>query len=221
VTLAPEVAGADALLAALAERGVVAALGHTRASAEEIDASVARGLRHVTHLWNAMGPLHHREPGVPGAVLGDDRLSADLICDGHHVHPSVVRTTARALGERMMLITDRVAQPERGAVASALGDASPDGEEGPWRRADGTLVGSSLGLDGAVRNLVRFAEVGLAAAVAACTSRPAALRGVEAERGTLRVGARAAFAALDADGRVIETWLDGAPAWAADRDAAH
>ncbi len=216
VTLAPEVAGADALLDALADRGVVAALGHTRATTEVIDAAVARGLRHVTHLWNAMGPLHHREPGVPGAVLADDRLTADLICDGHHVHPSVVRTTARALGERLLLITDRVALPERGAVASALGEAAREGEEGPWRRADGTLVGSALGLDGAVRNLRRFADVDLAEAVAACTLRPATLLGVENERGTLRVGARADFACLDETGGVAETWVAGAPVWRAD-----
>ena len=216
VTLAPEVAGADALLAALVDRDVVAALGHTRASAQEIDAAVARGLRHVTHLWNAMGPLHHREPGVPGAVLANDRLSADLICDGHHVHPAVVRTTARTLGERLMLITDRVERPTQGAVASALGEAEPDGVDGPWRRADGTLVGSSLGLDGAVRNLRRFAEASLVEAIAACTSRPARLLGLEAERGTLRVGARADFACLDETGRVMETWLGGSPVFHAD-----
>ena len=215
VTLAPEAPGADALLDALDARDVVAALGHTRASAERIDAAVARGLRHVTHLWNAMGPVHHRAPGVAGAVLADDRLSCDLICDGHHVHPDIVRTTARALGERLLLITDRVALPEEAGADSALGAATagPDGDA--WRRADGTLVGSQLGLDGAVRNARRFAGLGLCEAVAACTLRPARLLGVEAERGTLRPGARADLAVLDAGGGVVETWRDGVPAWSA------
>jgi N-acetylglucosamine-6-phosphate deacetylase len=217
VTLAPEVAGADALLEALATRGVVAALGHTRASPERIAGAVARGLRHVTHLWNAMGPLHHRAPGVAGTALADDRLSCDLICDGHHVHPAIVRATARALGERMLLITDRVSVPEEGA-ASALGAALPGPDGGPWRRADGTLVGSQLGLDAAVRNARRFAGIDLAEAVAACTLRPARLLGVESERGTLRPGARADLALLDRDGRVMETWVEGAPVWRAGPD---
>jgi N-acetylglucosamine-6-phosphate deacetylase len=210
VTLAPEAPGADRLLEALARRDVVAALGHTRATAEQIEAAVARGLRHVTHLWNAMGPVHHREPGVAGTALADDRLSCDLICDGHHVHPAIVRTTARALGDRLMLITDRVAL-EAGGAGTALGEASAGPDGAPWRRADGTLVGSQLGLDGAVRNARRFAGLGPCEAVAACTLRPARLLGIEAERGTLRAGARADLALLDAEGRVVETWLAGEP----------
>src|SRR6185436_9727595 len=151
VTLAPEVAGADALLAELAARGVVAALGHTLASAEQIEGAIARGLRHVTHLWNAMGPVHHREPGVAGTALADDRLTCDLICDGHHVAPAIVRIAARALGERLILITDRLDLPD-GARETALG-ALVAGEDGaPWRRADGALAGSQLALDAALRN---------------------------------------------------------------------
>jgi N-acetylglucosamine-6-phosphate deacetylase len=210
VTLAPEVAGADALLAELGSRGVVAALGHTRASPERIAEGVARGLRHVTHLWNAMGPMHHRDPGPAGAALADDRLTCDLICDGHHVHPAMVRVAARALGERLVLITDRIDVPP-GERDSALGAIARAGEREPWRRSDGTLAGSSLGLGDAVANARRFAGLALADAVAACTLRPARLLGVEAERGTLRRGARADLAVLDGQGAVVETWLAGEP----------
>ena len=83
--------GSDRLLAELRARGAVAALGHTRASPAEIREGIARGLGHVTHLFNAMGPMHHRDPGVPGTVLASDELSCDLICDGHHVDPAMGR----------------------------------------------------------------------------------------------------------------------------------
>jgi N-acetylglucosamine-6-phosphate deacetylase len=212
VTLAPEVEGADALLAELERRGAIAALGHTRASPACIRGAVERGLRHVTHLWNAMGPMHHRAPGVAGTALAEDRLTCDLICDGHHVHPAIVRATARALGDRLVLITDRIDVPD-GAERSALGAVRAAGEAGPWQRADGTIAGSQLALDAALRNARQFAGLDLRDAVAACTLRPARLLGVERERGTLRKGARADLALLDAEGRAVETWVAGAPAW--------
>jgi N-acetylglucosamine-6-phosphate deacetylase len=96
VTLAPEIEGSRALLSALSRAGVVPALGHSLAGASAIATATDEGLRHVTHLFNAMGPLHHREPGVPGHVLADDRLSCDIICDGAHVHRDMVVTAARA-----------------------------------------------------------------------------------------------------------------------------
>ncbi|MGH0036383.1 MAG: N-acetylglucosamine-6-phosphate deacetylase [Myxococcota bacterium] len=203
VTLAPELPGATELLDALVRRDVVAALGHTRAEPEAIDAGVARGLRHVTHLFNAMGPMHHRAPGVPGSVLTRDALSCDLICDGHHVHRSMVDLAARALGERLILISDRVDLPGMEDVPRAEGE--------PARLPDGTLAGSQLALDGAVRNVRRFASLGACEAVAACTLRPARLLGMENERGTLRPGARADLAILDAAGRAVETWIAGRP----------
>ena len=212
VTLAPEVEGADALLAALQRRGAIAALGHTRASPECIRGAVERGLRHVTHLWNAMGTIHHRAPGVAGTALAEDRLSCDLICDGHHVHPAIVRATARALGERLVLITDRIDVPDD-AQHSALGAVRAGADGAPWQRADGTIAGSQLALDAALRNVRRFAGLDLREAVAACTLRPARLLGVERERGTLRPGARADLALLDVEGRAVETWVAGKPAW--------
>jgi N-acetylglucosamine-6-phosphate deacetylase len=202
VTLAPERDGAADLLKALEVRGVLASLGHSRAGPEEIDAGIAGGLRHVTHLFNAMGPMHHRAPGVPGTVLTRDALSCDLICDGHHVHPSMVDLAARALRDRLVLISDRVDLPDHPA----------DAEEGePARLADGTLAGSQLSLDGAVRNARLFAGLGPCEAVAACTLRPARLLGLENEHGTLRPGARADLAVLDEGGRVVETWIGGSP----------
>jgi len=203
VTLAPEIDGADALLEELGRRDVLAALGHSRADKTRIEEAVGLGLRHVTHLFNAMGPVHHREPGVAGTVLANDALHCDLICDGAHVHPDMVRIAAKALGERLVLISDRVdvTQPPQ----------EEQGDPGPNRLADGTLLGSRLQLSRAVANLRAFAGTPLHEAVAACTVRPARLLGRENECGTFRRGARADLAVLSAEGDLVETWLEGAP----------
>ena len=207
VTLAPEIEGAMPLLAELAQRGVLAALGHSRASGPLINDAIGEGLRHVTHLFNAMGPMHHREPGVAGHALADDRLHCDLICDGEHVHPKMVRIAARALGERLVLISDRV------DLETPTPDDATDGR--PNRLPDGTLLGSRIDLSQAVQNLREYAGTALHDAVAACTLRPARLIGKEAECGTFRRGARADFAMLDAKGQLVETWLGGASVYTA------
>lgn len=210
VTLAPEVEGAEALLDALARRSVVAALGHSRADDASMTQAIERGARHVTHLFNAMSGLHHRDRGVAGVALTDDRLTCDLICDGVHVHPDVVRLAGRAKGERLLLITDRVDPSGEGFGSGRVRD---DGRA--LRLPDGTLAGSSLRMDRAVRNARAFGACGRLDAVAAATLRPALLLGLEGERGTLRVGARADLVVLDAEDRVEETWIGGACVWRA------
>lgn len=214
LTLAPEVAGAPALLEDLAREGVLASLGHSRAGPVEIEQAIARGARHVTHLFNAMAPLHHREPGLAGTALADERLTADLICDGAHVHPAVVRVAAKALGERLVLITDRI-EPQSGGRALSLGSGALRDDGVALRLEDGRLAGSRVTLDLALRNAQRFAGISLLEAVAACTLRPALRLGIERERGTLRPGARADFAVLGADGSVHSTWIGGKPVFGA------
>jgi N-acetylglucosamine-6-phosphate deacetylase len=215
VTLAPEIEGAPALQAQLSRRGIAAALGHSLASAEVAAQSVDRGARHVTHLFNAMGELHHRSPGLAAAALSDDRLSCDLICDGAHVHPSVVALAARAKGDGLLLISDHVAPPATsdGAGSFGSGVVRPTGgdldDDLAWRLEDGRLAGSRLTLDVAMRNLSRFTGASLLEAVAACSLRPARLLGIEAERGSLRPGARADFAVFDDALQVSETWIAG------------
>jgi len=216
VTLAPECPGSDALLDALSERRVIASLGHSLAGPDEIDAAMTRGMTHVTHLFNAMGSIHHRAPGAAGYALSHDGLTCDLICDGVHLHPAMVRTAARAKPGRVMLITDNVSPPANTADFGA-GPVLGDGDA--LRLPDGTLAGSTLQLDRALRNVQAFGAMSRLEAVAAATLLPARLLGLEHERGTLRVGARADFAILDADDRVVETWIEGRRAWSATDEA--
>jgi len=206
VTLAPEAEGAGALLEMLVSRDVVPALGHTRADAASAAEAVDRGARHVTHLFNAMGPFHHRAPGAVGVALADPRLTCDVICDGVHLDPATVRVAARAKGEGLALITDRV-DPPPGAPGFGSGAVHDDGVA--LRLADGTLAGSRLGMARAVANATAFGAMTRLEAVAAATLRPARVLGVESRHGTLRPGARADLVVLEADGAVAETWLAG------------
>ncbi|MBW2274415.1 MAG: N-acetylglucosamine-6-phosphate deacetylase [Deltaproteobacteria bacterium] len=218
VTLAPELPGSERLLDALARRSVVAALGHSLADRASIDAGIASGMTHVTHLFNAMGPMHQREPGVAGHALADDRLSCDVICDGEHVHPAMLKLAARAKGDRLILITDRIELPgaagqragsEAAVSAASFGSGAVLDDGRALRLADGRLAGSSLTLDRALRNARSFGVMNRLEAVAASTLRPARVLGIESERGTLRRGARADLVVLDESDRVQETWLGG------------
>lgn len=223
VTLAPELPGALAVTSALVERGVVVAAGHSSATAAQATAAVDDGVRYVTHLFNAMAPLHHREPGLVGVALTDERLVVGLIADGLHVAPAVVALAARALGERLSLVSDAVAalgapgggghdQPGREAdqaVSRLAGrPVAVSGVDGSVRLADGTLAGSTLSLDRAVRNLTGFAGVRLPAAAATSTSTPAALLG-DTGRGTITPGARGDLVLLTPAGEVVATVIGG------------
>lgn len=200
VTLAPDRTGAVDAVRRLAGAGVRVALGHAR-GVERFDECVAAGASLVTHLYNAMSPLHHRTPGVVGRTLVDERLSASLILDGHHVSREAALVAWRCLGPgRTLLVTDAV---------SAAG--MPDGEYslsgtpvrlsgGAVRDASGRLAGSALTMAGAVAGLRELAPGIGAGAVARVTSEnPARLLGDE-ERGALRAGAPAEMALLAPDG---------------------
>ena len=197
-TLAPELPGGLDLVRTLVGRGVAVAVGHSDATADEVDAAVAAGATLVTHLFNAMSPLHHRAPGVPGAALTDERLRFGMIVDGIHVDPAVVRVAWRAAGHRLELVTDAVA---------AMGAAGHDPGTGV-RLADGTLAGSDLTMDQAVRNLVAFVGCAPEEAIAAATRTPAAAIGA-LDRGEIRPGAVADLVVLGDDLEVVATIVRG------------
>jgi N-acetylglucosamine-6-phosphate deacetylase len=198
VTLAPE---ADPDLAAtrlLAEQGVVVALGHSTVDYQGATAAADAGARMVTHLFNGMGPLHHRSPGLPGAGLGEPRLVPSIIADFVHVHP-VLLTVALQVRPDAVLVTDAVAT-EPPVVE----------RDGAAYLADGTLAGSTITMAAAVRNVV---SVGLAVpqAVRHATGNPARVLGVN-DRGRIAPGARADLLAIDpATLAVRSVWVGGIP----------
>ena len=210
VTLAPERAGALPAIAELVAHGVAVSIGHTDATAEQTRAAADAGARMVTHLFNAQRGVHHREPGVSGHALVDDRLTLGLIADLHHVHPDVVRLVMRAAGERVALVTDAAA-PTDAAPGSYLlgGETVVVDEAGLPRRPDGTLAGSTLHLDEAVRNVVGLG-VELATVLRCVTSVPAALL-ERPDLGTLAAGAAGDLVWWSDELAVRQVWRSGSP----------
>lgn len=203
VTLAPELAGATDAVALLRDRGVVVSLGHSRADERDSLAAIAAGAAMVTHLFNAMGPLHHRDVGLAAVALTDARVIAGLIADGVHVHPRMIRLAFAAAGAaRIALVTDAVAWR-----AGRLGDADLSMDRGTPRRPDGTLAGTTLTMAAAVRQVVA-AGVDLADALVAASTTPARVLGL-ADRGRIAPGARADFVALDHGLDPVGTWIGG------------
>ncbi len=208
VTLAPDLPGAVEVIEALVQRGVVVSLGHTPATAEQATVAVEAGASWVTHLFNAMSPLHHREPGLAGVALADSRLHVGLIPDGIHVHPQVVALAQRALGERLTIVTDAVGALGMPFGRQALGRTEVTIDEGGVRLADGTLAGSNLAMDQGVRNLVAFSGCTAEAALHAASTAPAALLG-DTIRGTLAPGARADLVLLSEELDLVATIVGG------------
>jgi N-acetylglucosamine-6-phosphate deacetylase len=210
VTLAPEQPDAEAAIRLLRDRGVVVALGHTGADTDQVCAAVDAGAGLVTHLFNAMAPLDHREPGPVGVALADDRLTVSLIADTHHVHPDVLRLTARAKGRgHFVLVTDSVAWRTERLAGRGIGR---DGADGPPRLADGTLAGSALTMDRAVATMVHRAGIALDDALEAASTTPARVLRL-LDRGRLAPGFRADVVALDGALRPVATWVGGRVAW--------
>ncbi len=202
-TVAPELDGALDLVRDLAGRGVVVAVGHTEASAEQVEAAVAAGARCATHLGNAMPPLAGRAPGPVGAVLGTPGLVAGVIADGHHLDRTTLRAYRAALGpERLLAVSDTTAALGLPDGPTRLGDAEVWVADGAVRTADGVLAGSAASLADCVRELRTATGCSLAEAVAAATSVPAGLVGA-GERGCLARGCRGDLVLADTeDGRL-------------------
>ena len=208
LTLAPERAQALEAIKRLTNAGVTVSVGHSDATGAQVAEAAAAGARAVTHLFNAQRPLQHREPGVPGHALVDDRLSLGLIVDLHHVAADVVLLAFRAAGERIVLVTDAVASAGMPPGRYVLGGEPVLVETGrPPVREDGTLAGSGLRLDEAVGNAVDLG-VALVAAVDAATRRPADLLG-RADLGRVEAGALADLAWLGPDLLTRATWVAG------------
>ena len=209
VTLAPELSGAMDLIGQLVSNGHHVSLGHSGATYDQAIAAIEAGARHATHLFNRMSPLSHRAPGLTGAALERPEVMAEVICDGVHVHPSVVRMAIAAKSPRgVMAITDGTAGAgmPRGSRA-ALGGRMITVGDGALLE-DGTLAGSVLTMDRAFGLLVRTARMTLVDAAMVCSTTPA--RALQLGGfGVIQAGATADLTVLDADLRVRCTFVGG------------
>ena len=206
MTIAPELEDALEVIAEAARRGVCVSLGHSDADFAATERGIAAGARHATHTFNAMRPLDHRSPGILGAVLTDHRMSADIIADGVHLDPAIVKLFADAKGpQQTVLITDATSATGMPEGRYRLGSFEVDVRDGKCM-VDGKLAGSVLTMDRAVRNLARFAEWDLPRAVAAASQNPARVARI-ANKGVLAVGADADFVVLNPEGEVLRTFV--------------
>lgn len=209
MTVAPELPKAEYLIGEAARRGVCVSLGHSDSALAPVQAAIAAGARHATHTFNAMRALDHREPGILGAVLSDERLTADIIADGIHVHPDVVRLFLQAKGaERAVLITDALSATGMGDGRYRLGGFEVE-VRGERCEHDGRLAGSVLTLDRAVRNVMQFTGCELQEAVRLATLNPARVAGFAGRKGQLVEGADADIVVLTPAGRPIQTFVGG------------
>jgi N-acetylglucosamine-6-phosphate deacetylase len=210
ITVAPELEGALAFIEQGVSKGIEFAVGHSGASYEQVVAAADRGLRQATHAFNGMLGLHHRHPGTLGAVLTDDRIYAQVIVDGVHVHPAIVKLLIRAKGvSRTVLITDaiRAAGLEDGKYD--LGGQTITVQKGIARTTAGSLAGSTLTMDAGLRNLINYTGLSLAEALPMATSVPAEALGLAGRKGVLAPGADADIILLDADLNVCLTMVAG------------
>jgi N-acetylglucosamine-6-phosphate deacetylase len=208
MTIAPELTGAAELISEANKRGVCVSVGHSDADLATTRTAVAAGARHATHTFNAMRPLDHRAPGILGEVLSNPSVSADVIADGIHVHPTVVRFLLEAKGEQgAVLITDAMSAAGMPDGAYQLGGMDVEVKDGRVTR-DGSLAGSVLTLDRAVRNVMEFAGWDLRPAVRVASLNPAQVSGAKG-KGRIQAGADADLMALTENGEVRATMVRG------------
>jgi N-acetylglucosamine-6-phosphate deacetylase len=208
MTVAPEGVGASEMIARARSEGVQISVGHSDATLEQACRAVEAGARHATHVFNAMRTLDHREPGILGAVLTDDRVSAEIIVDGVHVHPDVVKLLVQAkTAERVVLVTDAISATGMGDGTFQLGGFQVE-VKGNRCEFEGRLAGSVLTLDAAVRNMAQFAEIPIETALQMASLNPARLLGLS-NRGDIKAGMIADLNVLDPNGMIMKTFHAG------------
>src|SRR5579863_796923 len=199
VTMAPEVDGATDALRVFLENGVVCSAGHTSARYRDGMLAIGLGFRSLTHAFNAMPPLDHRDPSILAAFIQDPRTLVQVICDGIHVSPVMIDILHRTLGDRVVLVTDHMPASDPGYHI----------EGGVMRTADGTIAGSALRMDDALRNYMSYAQIPFAQAIVAATHAPARMIRHETELGRVARGARADLSFWDRDYNAIGTMVGG------------
>ncbi|KML41886.1 N-acetylglucosamine-6-phosphate deacetylase [Cytobacillus firmus] len=210
VTLAPEQPGGMEMVKYLDENGIIASIGHSDATYEEVSQAIEAGAKHVTHLFNQMRGLHHREPGVVGAALLREELTAELIADGVHVRPEMMKLAFQQKGEKeLILITDAMRAKCLKNGIYDLGGQAVTVEDGKAVLQDGTLAGSILKLGNAMKNMMAFTGCSLEDAIQMASVNPAKQLNVIDRKGTLSIGKDADIVILDEQLEVAMTFCRG------------
>jgi N-acetylglucosamine-6-phosphate deacetylase len=199
VTMAPEIDGAGDALRVFLESGVVCSAGHTSARYREGMLAIGMGFRSLTHAFNGMPPLDHRDPSILAAFIQDRRTLVQVICDGLHVSPVMIDILHRTLGDRLVLATDIMPAADPGYHI----------EGGLMRSADGTIAGSALHIDEALRNYMSYAQIPFAQAIVAATYAPAKLISHDGQMGRIALGMRADLSFWDKDYAIVGTMVGG------------
>jgi len=210
ITIAPEMPGAIDFIRWLHKQGVIVSAGHSNATYEQVQEGIQAGLSHVTHTFNAMSGLDHREPGVVGADLTSTELKVEIIADGIHIHPVAMKILVKAkeIG-KIVLITDAMRATSKPEGTYKLGGQEVTVAKGQARLKNGTLAGSVLTMDKAVRNLITKVGVSLTEAIQMATFNPAKCLGAEDKKGSLEPGKDADIVVLDKKLEVELTMVRG------------
>ena len=210
MTIAPEVPGAQELIRYCRTHNVELAIGHSNAAYDQVVAAADAGVRQATHLFNGMQGLHHRQPGTVGGALSDDRIYAQIIVDGIHLHPAIVDITVKVKGiDRTILITDAMRAAGLPDGEYELGGQKAFVREGAARIENGSLAGSTLMMDRAVRNTMQFTGLDFAHAIQMATRVPAEAMGIEDRYGIIQVGANADLAFFNDRHQVLASMVAG------------
>jgi N-acetylglucosamine-6-phosphate deacetylase len=214
-TLAPEIAGGVELIKELKRQGWVVSIGHTRADVETLEAACAAGARHITHFFNAMSGVHHREVGVAGWGLTNDAVTFDIIADKIHVHPQMLKFACRAkTPEKVVLISDCVSPTGLGDGDFTIWNEKVSVKNGKTQNERGSIAGSVITLHDAVGNML---DLGFTAAEISqmASLNPACVLGIDEDYGSIEPGKRADLTAIDANGNVVLTIIGGRVAFEA------
>jgi len=211
LTLAPEARNNASFIPALKKKGIVVSIGHTEATYEQAIQSFDQGITHATHLFNAMSGFQPREPGAVGAILDSDKVTAELIADGIHVHPASLRMAIRQKGaDKICLVTDSMNAAGLGDGDFKVGGLDVVVQDGQARLKDsGALAGSVLTLNRALKNILQWTGVSVSQAVKMASSSPARVLGLDHEVGSIQTGKYANLAIFDEDFNVIDAIMRG------------
>jgi N-acetylglucosamine-6-phosphate deacetylase len=210
VTLAPEVNGSKELIKELGKFGVVTSMGHSNATYSEAVNAIKLGVTHASHTFNGMRSFHHREPGIVGAVLVHDELTAELISDNIHVHPVAMKLLVRTKGtDKVVLVTDAIQAAGMPDGKYKLGKQKVIVEKGVCRLESGELAGSTLTMDEAVRNTMKSVGMPLRIAIKMATINPAVAISVDKSKGSLELGKDADIVIIDYEVNVYVTIVKG------------